>query len=351
MTMLSERKPAPRTADGERTLQPVLVDHFSRDGSTLMMRLLATSPEIAVGSQYRHEQKYFAYLYRWAQLLDRREWPKDLWTGDHLASLAQDDTMPLIGPPPWLRRELLEPVPGGERISDYSFRVVWAEFSRRAVAHTREQHQAPGADVRYYAEKHLNSWVVNLGDLPPVRLLAVLRDPRDTYVSIDAYRKKRFEAGERGPVLGHRAEDSNEAWLAHYLPRQKARLRWINRALRDGTMPVFRYEDLVRDLPDQAHRLEEWLGVRLDPVAVAKDDEIRRRHATADTPESSIGRWQSEMPQELVKRLHDELGDEMKALGFDVPTAPPSRKEPALASASRRTGPASHNRRPPRGSS
>ncbi|HKH14677.1 MAG TPA: hypothetical protein VKA47_08495, partial [Solirubrobacterales bacterium] len=34
------------------SLVPILVDYYSRDGSTLMMRLLASSPQIAVGGSY-----------------------------------------------------------------------------------------------------------------------------------------------------------------------------------------------------------------------------------------------------------------------------------------------------------
>ena len=57
-------------------LTPILVDYFTRDGSTLMMRLLSSSPQIAVEMSFPYERKYFAYLWRWAQLLDREDWPE-----------------------------------------------------------------------------------------------------------------------------------------------------------------------------------------------------------------------------------------------------------------------------------
>ena len=91
--------------------------------------------------------------------------------------------------------------------------------------------------------------------------------------------------------MGRHAGETSEAWLVHYMQRQKERLWWINEAMKQGTMQVFRYEDLVLDLPGQARRIEEWLGVGLEPAAVAKDDTLRTRHISADTPESSIGRW------------------------------------------------------------
>ena len=98
-------------------------------------------------------------------------------------------------------------------------------------------------------------------------------------------------------------------------------------------MQVFRYEDLVLDLPGQARRIEDWLGVGLEPAAVAKDDQLRTRHISADSPESSIGRWHSEMPPEPARRLNDELGDELKALGFEVPEPKPSPRQPAVDAA------------------
>ena len=64
---------------GGDSLQPLLVDYFTRDGSTLTMRLLASSPQIAVGGGYPYEQKYFAYLYRWSHLIEKTEWPRQVW--------------------------------------------------------------------------------------------------------------------------------------------------------------------------------------------------------------------------------------------------------------------------------
>ena len=328
--MFSKHAPSSGAAAAGPALEPILVDYFTRDGSTLMMRLLATSPQIVVEPRYPYEQKYFAYLHRWARLLDRRQWPRDFWSGHHLASLTQEDYMPFMGPPPWLPRGLLEPRREGEEISGYAFRMIWGEFSGRAAAHAREQRGSPDADVRYYAEKHLNTWRVKLEDFPPVRLIALLRDPRDTYVSIEAYRSKRSESGQRAFAMGRLPGEADDVWLARSLQRHKERLGWIHQALKQGTMPVVRYEDLVRDLPGQARRLEEWLGVGLDPEAAVTDDRLQV-HVSADTPESSIGRWRTEMPAELARRFNDALGDELKALGFEVPGATPSTPKPAVA--------------------
>jgi hypothetical protein len=317
------------------SLQPLLLDYFTRDGSTLMMRLLASSPQIAVGGGYPYEHKYFAYLFRWAHLIDKTEWPRRFWNGSHLATLTQEN-MPMMGPPPWKPRELFGPDDTGADFSETAFRMLWDEFSRRAAADTRRRSKRRDAEVRYYAEKHLSTWTVDLERLPPVRVIALLRDPRDTYVSILSFTKRRREEG-REASMGKRPGESHDDWLTRHLDRQKERLRWIHDALEKGTMPVVRYEDLVLDLDGEARRLEGILGVELDPSAVTADSKMRRTHVSSESPEASIGRWRQEMRPHLLKRFNEELGDEMRALGFEVseldPQAPPHEAASASQSA------------------
>src|SRR5215207_4358818 len=131
------------------------------------------------------ERKYFAYLFRWARLLDRREWPKR-WDGRSFGSLTQEERTPLIGPPPWLPRDLLRPPSGEPAMSEYCFDMAWREFSHRARAQ-----QGNRAGIRYYAEKHMDTRKLDLAELPPVKVIVLLRDPRDTYISIRAFDRKR----------------------------------------------------------------------------------------------------------------------------------------------------------------
>jgi hypothetical protein len=225
--------------------------------------------------------------------------------------------MPMMGAPPWKERELLEPAAGEEDLSDHAFRAVWEEFSLRAAAQTRKHHGRPDAEVRYYAEKHLSTWRVDLDRLPPIRVVALLRDPRDTYVSILSFEKKRERTGHKR-AMGRRPGEAHEDWLERHLGRQRDRLRWIRKALESEAMPVVRYEDLVLSLEDEARRLEGILDVELDPARVIADSKMRAKHVSAATPEASVGRWRSEMDPELAQRFTDELGPELEALGFET---------------------------------
>jgi Sulfotransferase family len=294
-------------------LTPILVDYYTRDGSTLMMRLLGSSAQIAVGGAYPFEQKYFAYLWRWSRLLASRDWDEEAWSPRNLATILQERDSALMGPPPWRRRELLETTgPDEPSFSRSCFEFAWREFSRRAAVRTRLEHGSPRADVRYYAEKHLNSWLVDRSDLPPLRVVVLLRDPRDTYVSLLAFRDA------AGADLGQRHARDDEDYLRQFIDRQRERLRWISGLQEDGQTLVVRYEDLVSDLAGVATRLERWLGVSLDADAVIADRRMKWMHRTSTTTEESIGRWRSELDSRLATAISDELGGELSALGFET---------------------------------
>ena len=300
---------------GEPALTPILVDGTGRDGTTLMMRLLGTSPEIAVPGPYPYERKYFAYLWRWSRLLERHD-KSELWTPGDLASLARERDTPLVGPPLWPLT--LSPSSEGPEasISRKAFDAAWAEFSRRAANQVREEHHDPRAEVRHYAEKHQDTWLVDLDELPPLNVLVLLRDSRDTFVSFQAYHAIRQARGDvfeaAMPGLGETPDDRTN----RFIERERDRLRWIAGLSRDHAYPVFRYEDLVTDLPGQARRLEDLLSVRLDPEAAAGDTEMRALHVSAATPEESVGRWKREMSPELAEQFNRELGEELEALGY-----------------------------------
>jgi glycosyltransferase involved in cell wall biosynthesis len=309
----ARRQAGAAPATGEAWLTPILVDYFTRDGSTLMMRLLASSPNVAVDRKHPYERKYFAYLWRWSRLLDRSDWPVDEWTPRNLASILLERDAPLMGPPPWLPRALVESGPGEPSMSRRCFDLAWGEFSRRAAQRTLADHGDPGGSVRYYAEKHLNTWRLDFDALPEIRVIALLRDPRDTYISINAFNERRGTQG-----FGRQRAGTEREYIVQMIARQRERLDWIMGLPDDGPIPVVRYDELIGDLPGVAARLERSLSIRLRPEQMGKDERERRRHLTSASPQESIGRWRREMPAEVQAIFATELGEELDSLGFEV---------------------------------
>jgi hypothetical protein len=244
-------------------------------------------------------------------MLERADWPEEAWGPSALGSLTQERKSALIGPPPWRPRDLIEPGPDDGGVADRFFQLGWSEFSRRAARWTRSQHGDADADVRYYAEKHLNTWRLDLRELPPVRLLALLRDPRDTFVSINAFDRLRGGTG-----FGRDRVGADPEHVDRMIGRQRQRLRWIAQLLEDGDVPVIRYDELVVDLPAVARRLEGWLGVQLNPEAVLADKQVRKVHVSAGSPEKSVGRWRTELDPAVADVFSRELGPELRAVGL-----------------------------------
>jgi hypothetical protein len=292
-------------------LTPVLVDYYSRDGSTLTMRLLGSSPQVAVGGTYPYEHKFFAYLWRWSRLLTRPDWDENEWDTNDLGSILQEYDRSTLGPPPWRRRDLMDGTEAGApSMSEQAFDSAWRDFSRRATEVTRVAHRDPEADVRYYAEKHMNSWLLDRSELPQLRLVVLLRDPRDTYASLLAFRES------AKAELGQRQAADEADYFRRFIERQHDRLRWIA-GLEDGRdTTIVRYEELVRDLPRVAGRLGAWLGVELDADSVMRDKRVGWVHRTAESPEASIGRWRSDLPADVAESIARELRPELDGLGF-----------------------------------
>ncbi len=299
---------APAAPSGE-WLTPILVDYFGRDASTLMMALLATSPRIVTDEQYPYERRYFTYLWRWSRLLSRTSWPRALWAKDDVVSISQERASPLLGPPPWLKRDLLESGHDGTPMARRCFELAWRELSLHAIERARSE-SADAPTPRYYAEKHGNTWLVNRRELPPVRLIVLLRDPRDTYVSIRA-----FEDKEPSTSFGVRYDWRGEDQLAGMIDRQRQRLRWIARLLEAGRVPVVRYEELTGDLPGVVRRLEEHLQVELAPDAL-RGDALEARHGSSVATNSA--RWRHELDPDTAERFTRELHPELQAVGLDV---------------------------------
>jgi hypothetical protein len=317
-------KPPGRNRPGSfgGVLTPILVDHTGRDGSTLLMRLLATSPSISVPGPYPFEKKYFAYLWRWSRMLERRD-QSEWWTYIDLASLTHEPGKSLIGPPPW-PSDLIHG--DDESMSRHVFEAAWRDLSRRATDRVRAEHGDPGAEVRYYAEKHQDTRLIDLSELPDLRVLVLVRDPRDMFASFHAFDAKRQSEGRPGFEAARPAPWESEGdRIARFIDRERARMRWVADVERDGTFPVIRYEELVSDLAAQARRLEEWLEVALDPQAAAQDEKLRELHVSAATPAASVGRWRTELDPELAGRFARDLGEELEALGYGAGAPRPSQ--------------------------
>lgn len=77
-----------------------------------------------------------------------------------------------------------------------------------------------------------------------------------------------------------------------------------------------RYEDMVRDPGSAARRIGEWLELDLDTNVVQADREAYAHHITSESPESSIGRWKSDLSD--IEILRERLSESVRPFGYRI---------------------------------
>jgi len=151
---------------------------------------------------------------------------------------------------------------------------------------------------------------------PNARALFLVRDPRDTFMSIKAFNEKAGHSEGFGAALGDEAMFQN--LLVHW------RLFEYLRELCGARVATAQYECISRGDRKALAALFNWLGVDADDAYVDQvvTDGIRRdanseAHATTPSVGRSIGRWRRESSAEHIE-LFGRYKAEIAAMGYSV---------------------------------
>jgi hypothetical protein len=188
-------------------------------------------------------------------------------------------------------------------MSSEMLKAAWREFSQRAVA-------AQEGAKPFYAEKSVDTHRIDLGLLPGTRLLVLVRDPRDTFVSIEAFN------AQRGRAAFGREDLGDEEFVGAFIERHRQRMSWVS-SLPEAPLTV-RYEDLVADPVGVARTISESFPIRFDDAKVlAAREPAKPEHVTASSTAASVGRWRSELDPAIEARIRTELRGELERLGYE----------------------------------
>jgi len=266
----------------------------ARVGSTLLMRLLATSAAVVCDRVPPYEHRYLAYLAHTARAIGTpwergRDWQPSELLGGALGS---------FGPLPFVAESVAV-----DDLGRRSLAHLWEAFSASA------RERAPAA--RYYAEK-LAGPLQPLAEAGiPLTLLDLVRDPRDVFVSLRAF-SEQLGTGISGWRLGH----PDAANLPFFIAALDERLGALGRHTGGVTPLVVRYEDLVLDGPATAARIGAALGLELDLTLAATDAAIRGQMTVAAADES-IGRWRRELDPDVAATIGRLLADQIERCGYE----------------------------------
>jgi hypothetical protein len=270
-------------------LYPVLVAGYGRSGTTAIMNLLATDHEVIMGREYPFETRYLSYFAKLASILGGRM-PDDRFTDKNLY-LFEDS---LIGPSSWI---------GHSPIKDINWlEMFWDSFSRRV--------RMTNPNATLYAEK-APAWLpAATRSVMACSTLYLFRDPRDVYLSSNAFMKK------RNYLSFHRLPGDTD--LDHARSLAVELLNYFENFQQDKSRSdcfFLRYEDMISH-PD---RLLDWLrtnGLSPDPDRAL---EYQDNHSTSLNLTLSAERWRREtVPQGVIEFFERNLGTQMTEMGYFV---------------------------------
>lgn len=284
----------PRTAPKPDLPRPLLATSVGRSGSTLLMQLLSSHPDIAIHCEYPFEtieaRKRFAAALDSYQRMCRGQWEskyrREGW-----------------------ERLLLTTIASHVRRADEEAGCWYADLHRRRTGSSRPP--------VYYAEKNLGPAVLVQEARPDAREIFLVRDPRDMICSTLAFIEKRGESG-----FGRQEVGSDLDYVRHRaaMARPWVIEPWLNRG---ESALLVRYEDLVRDGHGSLARIFAYLGIddTTEQVAgilaqAAEPTEELRRHMTTSSPAASIGRWRHDLTPELQQACRREFADFLATFGY-----------------------------------
>ncbi len=277
---------------------PVLLSGFGRSGTTAFMALLGTDARVVFDRVYPFEHRYLTYLAKQAILASRCQ-----------ASTVHDafrmcDVNNNIGTTPawWPVANTLVSLASVVSLSD-----MWKRFDAQL------RQVAP--IVTYYAEKAPHWLADQLRQVTPLRVIHLVRDPRDVYLSVRSF------ANTMAKVDASILDTDFDADHARDMAHQLTSFAEAERADRQsGDAMLIRYEDWVADNVGMAKRIGDWLELQLD---AASEDITRNlgRHRTTKDVASSQGRWHREnLPSVVDEFLLPALGKFGGDYDYDLPT-------------------------------
>jgi hypothetical protein len=298
-------------------LDPLMVTTLGRTGSTVLMKVLATHPEIVAYSPFQHEPRVATYwLGVMKTLTDPVSYRRQINPTGNL-----DGTW-WAGLEPPLPRRAKDP-----RLSHWldvdAVGEIAAFCQSRIEAVYREVAAGQGAAPRFFAEKFRVDRVPEMmWELyPRAREVILVRDFRDMVASMFAYNVKRGRMGFRQDRF-----DDDAQYVVEQVKHGVAGVTSAWESRRDSAHLV-RYEDLVLKPEETLASLLRYLGLDVDAHAAAMAQALFDRgpetelHRTTPDPRASIGRWRDDLSEPARLACEEVLAPELSAFGYPLEEA------------------------------
>jgi len=174
------------------------------------------------------------------------------------------------------------------------------------------------------------------------RIIYIVRDPRDVFISYYEFQLKRRVISEDCSLeqflprfMGSGIEPKIGSWRDHVVS-------WTATRLGDDNFLLLRYEDMIADPRRESTKIAAFLGLDCSPdrialaVELSSADRMRQlekkqtrqwkatRKTRQDKPfvgKAAAGGWKSALSEQCVARIESAWGEVMRAVGYELVTA------------------------------
>jgi hypothetical protein len=285
------------------TLSPIFVTHIARSGSTLFMDALNKHPAIVLARHYPYEVKAATYYARAARLM--------MQPGNHERSASATEFMRndyQLGFNPFNHVSFDSVFSDADLRTDFYDRSSRQTLSQalREVSNDYYRHLAADQNktsAAYFAEKceaqgTTRASVLNL--FPDAYEIILMRDPRDIFCSSLSY----FPDSERTNFLVNIGNACKT--LVNVLHENRERTCAI------------KYEELLRDRRAALSVVSDFLSIENNDwiESSVPDAELFDAHATAASPQESVGRWKRELSTSQQRDCKEAFSGFFDAFGY-----------------------------------
>jgi hypothetical protein len=312
----------PLRSDYEPHLQPLMITTHGRSGSSLLLRALASHPQIVAYKPFLAEPRIATY---WGDVLQE--------LGDPASYFRQVSPHGDLNPKWWLgvgapgfpatRDVLVE-----EWLETEGIKAL-ATFcqSRIDSFYALVSRHSGRSEAVYFAEKCAPS---GLNPLPSLlseiykgsREIVLVRDFRDMISSMFAYSAKLQAKADGGAPAAFSLDRAHEEVFGR-IWKENVALLLENWRERSDSAHLVRYEDLVRWPMEVIESVVDYLGIDDSSTAIeAMEKGLSEKskqsawHQTTPGPEESIGRWKRDLSPALRDATEELFGEALEAFGY-----------------------------------
>jgi hypothetical protein len=256
---------------------PFFITGTGRSGSTYLYHLLRAHPRIAI----TNEARILDALWRSYQSVAI---PYGQTTPDGIRGVVNPETLPLLG----------------DVFCAYVLAMMEEYYRRRF-----------GDRFTHFGDKLPDYCAVGMAAAaaPEIRVIMMVRDPRDVVCSYRAVRD-RDSAGlpREADLKSFSVLDLSRIWRDTYefLLSTVPRIHWVP------------YEGLVRQPAEVVRGVLDHLGLNFDPAILAEIESNAsfQSHGSSESAEASAGRWRRELSSDAEQQVVEVCGQVMSRLGL-----------------------------------